>query len=342
MNLFLFDPNGYEKLYNCSAYKVEDVPIEKRQDIVWGLIFVIMFILYELLYLPCIYSITKHLDQACYKFMLFIGIVDIICLPVCALIHGYFAITGAVFCSHPTFIYLAGSFGFFFWVIESSGDIILAVNRCVEVISPIWGERLYNGKRAWLWMLPPMIYGLYVLFYTKPILFSGIYFAWFFNPHVGYIDDFGLVYNNPIQTFHNWLVTFGLSSSYIVFTTVFFIRATRGNNRTSLAQKMSFLQVLAISIVNIATGLIYIYMQFFRISEAIIYIASLMWVTAHGLPSLIYLFMNKTIRNDTFALFGYVPSQQLSVGHFAGAKTGHLSTTTKVAPKTNIANINIH
>uniref|UniRef100_A0A915NGF0 Serpentine receptor class gamma n=1 Tax=Meloidogyne floridensis TaxID=298350 RepID=A0A915NGF0_9BILA len=229
--------------------------------------------------------------------MLFIGIVDIICLPVCALIHGYFAITGAVFCSHPTFIYLAGSFGFFFWVIESSGDIILAVNRCVEVISPIWGERLYNGKRAWLWMLPPMIYGLYVLFYTKPILFSGIYFAWFFNPHVGYIDDFGLV---------------------------------------------SFLQVLAISIVNIATGLIYIYMQFFRISEAIIYIASLMWVTAHGLPSLIYLFMNKTIRNDTFALFGYVPSQQLSVGHFAGAKTGHLSTTTKVAPKTNIANINIH
>uniref|UniRef100_A0A1I8BVU0 Uncharacterized protein n=1 Tax=Meloidogyne hapla TaxID=6305 RepID=A0A1I8BVU0_MELHA len=163
MDLFLFDPVGYEKLYNCSSYKVEDVPIEKRQDIV-------------------------------------------------------------------------------FWVIESSGDIILAVNRCVEIISPIWGERLYNGRRAWLWMLPPMIYG------------------------------------------------------------------------------------------------------FFRISEFIIYTASFLWVTAHGLPSLIYLFMNKTIRNDFFAIFGYVPSQQLSLGagHLAGAKTGHFSSTTKIAPKSNIANITLH
>jgi hypothetical protein len=71
MELYLFDPVGYERLYNCSAYNVTDIPIEKRQDIsefqqvgtfdncvdifnlvffcptVWGLIFVVMFVLYE-------------------------------------------------------------------------------------------------------------------------------------------------------------------------------------------------------------------------------------------------------------------------------------------------------
>ena len=59
--------------------------------------------------------------------------------------------------------------------------------------------------------------------------------------------------------------------------------------------------------------------------------------------------MNKTIRNDFFALFGYVPSQQLNIGatHFVGAKTGYFSSTTKVAPSQqnnniNMANINLH
>jgi hypothetical protein len=72
------------------------------------------------------------------------------------------------------------------------------------MISPVWGERLYSGNKAWLWLLPVMLYGvgfiflfictpdlfhfnlnpqLYAFYYTMPILFSGIYFAWFFNPH---------------------------------------------------------------------------------------------------------------------------------------------------------------
>ena len=38
-------------------------------------------------------------------------------------------------------------------------------------------------------MLPPAIYGLYVFCSEKPVVFSGIYFAWFFNPHIGFIND---------------------------------------------------------------------------------------------------------------------------------------------------------
>lgn len=50
----------------------------------------------------------------------------------------------------------------------------------------------------------------------------------------------------------------------------------------SLSPLQTFLQVLAISAVNTVCGLIYIYMQFFRISDFIIYLGSFLWVWAHG------------------------------------------------------------
>jgi len=45
------------------------------------------------------------------------------------------------------------------------------------------------GKKLYIWLVIPIIYGLSVITWTKTGAFSGIYFSWFFNPHIGYIDD---------------------------------------------------------------------------------------------------------------------------------------------------------
>lgn len=71
--------------------------------------------------------------------------------------------------------------------------MLLAVSRCIEMLSPRWGKILFGGNRAWLWVIPPSLYGLYFAIFTKPVLFSGLFVSWFFNPHVGYIDDFGAI-----------------------------------------------------------------------------------------------------------------------------------------------------
>ena len=68
-------------------------------------------------------------------------------------------------------------------------EIFLALNRCIEIGFSRISERLFEGWRTWLWMFPPVLYGFYVFFIEKPVVFTGLFFAWFFYPHVGYLNE---------------------------------------------------------------------------------------------------------------------------------------------------------
>jgi hypothetical protein len=50
---------------------------------------------------------------------------------------------------------------------------------------------IFPGWRTWLWLAIPTLYAYLWAMYTPPFLFSSLYCSWFFNPHVGYLDDFG-------------------------------------------------------------------------------------------------------------------------------------------------------
>lgn len=49
MDVYWFHPDEYERLYNCSAYDVQDVPLEQRQHVLIGYIFLLFFAIYEVL-----------------------------------------------------------------------------------------------------------------------------------------------------------------------------------------------------------------------------------------------------------------------------------------------------
>ncbi|KAI1698596.1 serpentine type 7TM GPCR chemoreceptor srt domain-containing protein [Ditylenchus destructor] len=217
MDLILFHPAEYESLYNCSFYNVEDVPLERRQHIVLGWIFIVLFVIFEILYIPCIFAIGKNLSNASFKFMFYIGILDIVVLCVAGLLSGYFAITGAVFCSHPTLIYISGVFGLGLWIAESTASMMLALNRCFEVWSPRIASIIYGDKAAWLWLIPVSLYAFFTVYFGKIITFSGIHMSWFFNPHVGYADDFGTTYHNYVASAHNLVLCVGLTALYLGF-----------------------------------------------------------------------------------------------------------------------------
>lgn len=154
MQRYLFEhESSYARLYNCSLYKVEDVPLAQRQHFALGVLLIVLFVIFQLLYVPCIVAISRHLQHASFRIMLYIGVLDIFGLFITGLVTGLYAIEGAVFCSHPTQIYWLGMVGFFVWLAESSTEVILAFNRCVDTWSPNVGRALFEGRRTYLWLM---------------------------------------------------------------------------------------------------------------------------------------------------------------------------------------------
>lgn len=110
--------------------------------------------------------------------------------------------------------------------------MILALNRCLGLVSRVWSDRLFEGGRTWLWLLFAVLYGVHHDFYSKAAIFSGVIGCWHFNPHVGYLEDldhnvrFAIIRTVLIKTFqysaldllkHNVVVLVSLTVLYGTF-----------------------------------------------------------------------------------------------------------------------------
>lgn len=42
----LFHPDAYRRLYNCTAYNVDDIPLTARQHPILGSVYIILFFIY--------------------------------------------------------------------------------------------------------------------------------------------------------------------------------------------------------------------------------------------------------------------------------------------------------
>ncbi|KAH7695156.1 SRT-27 protein, partial [Aphelenchoides avenae] len=126
------------------------------------------------------------------------------------------------------------------WIAESTAAIMLASSRCLEMWSPYWGRRVLAEKFTWIWLLIPTVCAVYFVIWTRPIIFTGLYMSWFFNPHVGYLDSFNPEYENMPHSLHNLMVLCGLTGIYVVFSIVFYSKTRSmdpGEHRSSSQKK---------------------------------------------------------------------------------------------------------
>uniref|UniRef100_A0A914LBZ6 Uncharacterized protein n=1 Tax=Meloidogyne incognita TaxID=6306 RepID=A0A914LBZ6_MELIC len=98
-------------------------------------------------------SICKRMAKStCYKIMFVMGVIDMAAVIVVGLLTGYFGYFGFVFCSSPKFIYFVGVHNFFCWATETTMEGILAINRCIELLSTELARKIFSGLKLWLYM----------------------------------------------------------------------------------------------------------------------------------------------------------------------------------------------
>ncbi|KAL3088497.1 hypothetical protein niasHS_009948 [Heterodera schachtii] len=310
MELFFFRHAEYERLYNCTGLIIDSVPLEQRQFVPESIVICILCTIYYVLYFPCIYSIGKHMrENSCYKMLFYIGITDLVNMFVLGYFSAWLSFHGAVFCSNPTLIYFAGMTVQAIYIAESTMDLILAFNRCLELSSARASHFLFSGRRINFWLIGCSLYALYWTVFIKPALFSGLFFAWFYDPFIGYHKTEN-EYEEPIQIVHDITVAFLCPIIYFILAAKLFfdIRKNRQQFGTYISeldtlQAKTFVQVFLISLIHSLTGIIYVYLQYNEAHQWMITLAEFAWFHIHGFPPVIYWALNKTIREDCRMLY---------------------------------------
>lgn len=143
-------------------------------------------LVFNLLYIPILSVLfeKENMRMSCFKIMIFLASVDMLALWVNSIITGFLAYKGAVYCTYPNLIYIAGSAGLSLWCCSCIIAMSLVINRLLELAKPTLAAFLFEGCRTYIFMGFAIGYGCYFAIFTPPIVFSSKYHTWFFDPMI--------------------------------------------------------------------------------------------------------------------------------------------------------------
>ncbi|CAI5452810.1 unnamed protein product [Caenorhabditis angaria] len=293
-------------LYDCS----KDTTVGIRREII-GLISMIIGTVTSILFIIClkIMLCSDLIKLSCYKIMFFVGVLDVLAICVNAILTGFLGFYGITFCEYPLLIYLSGAAGLTLWCSSCLANIVLLVNRILCFKSLVYYEMFFEGYRVYITLLLPIIYGLYFLIFTKPVIFSSALFAWLFDPLI--FPDRSLEYANVYHYANNFVVVVITLVLYIYIIIIAIQNCRKPTDETTDAQSQLtakknntvLKQAVAICAIDQLASIFYVAMNFVTFPAWSGILAQFLWFCAHAFPVVIYLTMNRTMKSRFLRMF---------------------------------------
>uniref|UniRef100_A0AC35TXR4 Serpentine Receptor, class T n=1 Tax=Rhabditophanes sp. KR3021 TaxID=114890 RepID=A0AC35TXR4_9BILA len=302
--MFYYTYDKFSTHYNCGALTYKQWADEGHPNPSLGIAYIVTGLIFFILFIPCMLAMvrqefTKH---SCYKILIFESVLDLMGLVVSSFVTGYFTIIGGVYCMAPVFIYINGAIGMAIWVSTGMTSVLLVFNRILDLGAPTISKKLFNGNKTLLWLLLPTSYGLYYLLCTPPLIYNSNGFAYFFDPFYGTSMDIQMssnfVYTTVNHPINNIFVLVSLSSLYTILCIVLIKKSQMGGSqRLTKVQKSLVIQSIFICSAILFNAAIYLYFQYFAVSDLVIIAAQFSWILTHGIPAFIALYFNHSMKN---------------------------------------------
>ncbi|KAI6243522.1 hypothetical protein M3Y99_00109600 [Aphelenchoides fujianensis] len=247
--------------------------------------------------------------EASYQIMILLGCIHCIGLQTSGLFAGIWTFQGAVFCTHPTVAYVTGCIAVSSWCASTLTSQILGINRCFVLFNRSVADYAFSGWRKVAWMSLPVVFLVWMCGWTVPPVFSALAMSYVYDPHLGYFNDFGATYKNIPHTVNNLFVCATESLIYCGLI-VLYLRATRSasseERHAASRDKRFYVQVVLVGGIHFIAGLTYVIIQFFPVTQhpSVIIMASTFYLLSQGAPPVIYIAVNRSLRNQIRKAWG--------------------------------------
>ncbi|KAI1698067.1 serpentine type 7TM GPCR chemoreceptor srt domain-containing protein [Ditylenchus destructor] len=309
MEFIIFRHSDYEKLYRCT-YDISTAPLEKRAHKIHGSSLIAISTFFVLVYIPTLLVMYQYLKKTAYQLMIVIGLSDVFILTFVVIPYGIMTITGDVFCSHPTLSYIIGCVSGGLWVLSTEMSCILALYRCLELWRPFVADALFRGNKTLVWVGLSFTHLFVTASFGMPIIYSSFVGSMMLNPHAGYIDDAAGIFSNLHRKLYNIALFFVLIGLYITFAYLIISqrRLTQSgpSRQVIAAQQKSLIQALVIcSCATISDAYWTIIFTGQSPSQMVCFVGMYIWICGHGIPGLIYISMNRTVRSSLLRIIDF-------------------------------------
>ncbi|KAI6175828.1 hypothetical protein M3Y97_00731900 [Aphelenchoides bicaudatus] len=167
-------------------------------------------------------------------------------------------------------------------------------------------------------MALPCIYTFYLFMFTPPPIFNSVMI--FSTQTSIYMQSPDKFYENKFHAINNIAVCIFEPLLYATLI-LLYVRATRSISqeirKKFLRDKRLYLQVIIVGFVHFVASFCYVLMQHITVSFYTTLIASTFYLMSQGIPPVVYLLVNNTLRNTTLELLGLRRRAQLSANLYS-------------------------